>query len=186
MQPSNTRVVEYRPNKTLGFAFAALFILTAAILLWVGSILGPDDVASVDGFNRILFTVVPISLFSWAGASVFTVLGLLIARQSLRTDPTLTISDDGATLANGTAIQWSDVISVEAKESELVLTIAEDVTGNGNEPRKTKARRTSWWRRGTSDHRLVMSSLALGADPARVKTEIESRMDRFRTTMEQV
>lgn len=96
----HTETLEYRPNTMLGLALAAVCSVTAAMLLWIGFVLGPDDVASMDGLNLILFTVVSIRLFSWAAAAVFAVLAIFLARRTLHAEATLTISPNGVTLPN--------------------------------------------------------------------------------------
>ena len=174
--------IEYRPNKAVGVTFTGMFFVTSAILVWVGFVLGPDDVASIDGLNRILFTAVPIWLFSWTAAAVFASLAFLIARRSFRTAPTLSIAERGVTLPTGKLVPWSDVLSVEASESELALTIAKNVTGSAN----TRRWPALWTRRrvaGVDDGRVLVSSFALGADPAQVRQEIEMRREAARTLL---
>ena len=167
-----SRTIEYRPNRIVGCTFAAIFFLTAAILVWIGNVLGPDDVASMDGVNLILFTVVPISLFSWIAATVFALLGILILRRTLRTHPTLIILDEGLTLPTGEFIPWSSVISSEVKGNELIMALTEDMS-MGRQESKVRALVPRWLRARNGRNQLILSSLALGADPAAVEAEIK-------------
>ena len=171
--PSET--IEYRPNTSLAFAFAAIFVVTAVILAWLGMILSPDDRAATDGLTRILFTVIPIPFFGWAAAAVFTVLGLLVARRSFRTDPTLIVTETSVTLPTGKVIPWSQVASAKAHENALRLILVADPQAHRKPPRP-RSRWLGWLGRGRDENHLVMSSFDLGADPAAVAAELESRM----------
>jgi len=170
--PSET--IEYRPNVYLAFAFAAIFVVTAAILVWLGAILRPEDRAAMGGLTLILFTAIPISLFSWAAAAVFTVLGLRVVRRSLRAQATLIVSETNVTLSNGKVIPWSQVASAKAHDNALLLTVVADTQIH---PKPARPRRMwlRWLVRARNESQVVMSSFDLGADPAAVATELESR-----------
>ncbi len=170
--PSET--IEYRPKTSLAFACAAIFVVTAAILVWLGIILSPDDRAAADGLTRILFTAIPIPLFAWAAAAVFTVLGLLVARRSFRADPTLIVTETSVTLPNGKVIPWSQVASAKAHENALLLILVADPQAHRKPPRP-RPRWLRWLGCGRDENHLVMSSFDLGADPAAVAAELESR-----------
>jgi hypothetical protein len=96
-----TETIEYRPRVFLGLAFAAIFAVTAVILVWLGLILRPADRAAIDGATLLLLTVVPIRLFSWTFAAVFMFFGLRIARRTLNAEPTLVVSEASVTLPTG-------------------------------------------------------------------------------------
>lgn len=167
-----SELTEYRPNATLGYVFAGVFTATAAILVWLGIVLSPDDRAAMDGWTLLLFTVVPIPLFSWTAAAVFLILGVRIARRSMRAQPTMLVSDAGVTLPTGTLVPWSRLASVKASETELRLTLL----ANSDAPPKTPKLWLVWlrWLRRDED-KIILSSFELGADPAAVAEAIESR-----------
>ena len=180
MNDAKPPTVEYRPNRVLGLAFVALFLLTAAALIWVGAALGPEDVQAMDGFNRILFTAVPIRPFAWTGAIVFVLLGITIARRALRRQPTLSISSEGAILFPGRLLRWHDIASIQTKESEIVITISENALSHSSTFGSRPFRRL-WARGGANDDcRVVLSSLALGASPTDVLAALEAARESYR------
>lgn len=163
--------IEYRPNKVLGVVLTTIHCVTAAVLVWVGFILGPDDVRAMDGTNRILFTVVPIWFFSWVAAVVFLLFAFMIGQRTFRNKPTLVISPDGMTIPLGKKVEWSELISAEAKDSELVLTLREQ--GNVSRSSSSRALLPRWLFSGAGNGQVVISSFALGADPVKVLEQLE-------------
>lgn len=164
--------IAYRPNTAVGLVFSGAFFVTSAILIWLGAILGPNNVAAMDGFNRILFTAIPIWLFSWATAVVFAFLGFLIARRTLRTEPTLAASGDGLRLPTGKMTEWSNIQSIDALENELVLIVEKQEIDDARTPRSWVLNRLR--QAGTNDRKLHISSFALGACPEKVREELEA------------
>lgn len=166
--------IEYRPHVVVGIVFAGVFVLTAAVLIWIGSILGPEDVSAMDGFPRLLFTAIPIRPFSWVCAALFLFLGYLQAQRTFRAEPTLQISDSGLTFADGTSRPWLELDSVEAnKEGSLTLIFVDDrasdsMTGKND---GLKARRSSH----KKSNRKTLSGFELGTETEAVKTQIEEK-----------
>ena len=172
-EPSGTAVIEYRPKTAVGLIFAGIFAVTAVILLYVGFILGPADREAMDVFTRLLFTLVPIRLFSWTFAAVFLALGIQVTRRTLRSEPTLLISEAGVTLPTGKVVPWEQVRSVEvARKDQLLLEIAPERAVT------RPLRGPSWLRRlmsSSPEGQVQVSSFALGADPVAVAAELEGR-----------
>jgi hypothetical protein len=162
---------EYRPGKIAGLVFAAIFLATAAVLVWLGITLTPRDVKAMDGLNRIIFTVVPIWLFAWVFALVFALFAFGFLHRTLRSEPTLSVSAEGVKVYREKLIQWSAIKQIEASESELILTLAPDADACRDESQ----RRKKWVFRRSGKGRVVLSSLALGALPGDVKSELEIR-----------
>lgn len=166
---------EYRPNKSLGIVFAVIFVVTALVLVWVGVVLRPDDRAAMDGLTRILFTVIPIRLFSWTAAAVFAFLGVRIARRAIRAEPTLIIAEADVTFPTGKVIPWSQVTSAEVDKNDLLVI----VTALGRAEQTTPNARLSWLRwlgRGQDPNQVVLSSFDLGADPGTVAALLQSKI----------
>lgn len=157
-------------DKTL----CAIFFVTAAILIWVGFVVQPDDRAAMEGFTRLMFTVIPIPLFSWTAATVFTILGIRIARRTLRTQPTLIASQSGLTLPSGAIIPWLQVKSAEVAENSTIKIAIGDPDSDPVPPHVGPIWRR-WFGGGTDEDLVILSSFELGADPATVAEELERR-----------
>jgi len=54
----------------------SIWIVAAAVLIWIGFVLDQSSVSSMSGFERILFTVVSVRWFSWIAALAFIYLGV--------------------------------------------------------------------------------------------------------------
>lgn len=53
---------------------AGILVVTAVLLLWVGWVLPADAADAMDGFQRLVFTVIPVRPFAWVMAVVFLAL----------------------------------------------------------------------------------------------------------------
>jgi len=170
-----TNAVEYRPSTGFGISAAAIFVVTAAALVWIGATLGPQDRAAMDGFTLLLFTVVPIRAFSWVCGAAFLALGYRSARRALDGEPALVVSDTGILLIGGRAIPWDRVRSAEVSPSGLL--VLQFVPARGENGRPAGRR---WWlgplRGGKEENRVALSSLDLGTDPVAVAAEIARRI----------
>ena len=164
--------IEYRPSTALGLAMSAVLLVTAIVLVWLGTILGPDDREAMDGLVLLLFTAIPIRLFAWTMAVVFLVIGGATARAVLRRTPTLRISQDGLTLRSGPPIPWSRLRSANLTADGLLE------LGLGSDDIEASKRRGLLARLvpGRAKNRIVLSSLDLGADPAEVAQVIQERL----------
>jgi hypothetical protein len=167
-------MTEYRPKVPLGFALAGIWVVTAMILVWVGVVLRPDDRAAMDGFTLILFTAIPIRLFSWTAAAFFAFFGFRVARRALRAEPTLVLSEANLTLPDGKVVPWSQVSAKVEKNGLLVIVVADPHSNRGSENILPKWRR--WLARRLNDNQVALSSFDLGADPAVVAAALESRI----------
>ena len=157
--------VEYGPSRALGVSLTAVWLTTAGVLVWVGSVLGPESVDAMDGFTRILFTAVPIRVFAWTMAIVFAAIGLATARALGRPGPSLTLSADGVTLRSGAEIPWHRIDAVESEEFALRIRLTpEAATAGGGR-----------WLGRRDPNRIVLSAFQLGGDPRAVARELEGR-----------
>ena len=165
--------IEYRPNKIVGSLSVATFVITAIVLAWLGTILGPRDVDAMDGLNRLLFTAIPIPLFAWGAAIGFLIAAVAIARRTFKAQPTLVVSQEDGIRCGDELWAWDDISSIEAIESELVIT----VQGKAAAPSENLVSRvaTKLQRgQGCGKTKKVFSSLALGAVPAEVLARIQT------------
>lgn len=84
---SDSQAVEaVGPSKNLLWSMTAVWLLTAAILFWLGFVLDPSDADATDGVHRLLFAVVPIKGFAWVMSVVFLGIGSATARSALKKD----------------------------------------------------------------------------------------------------
>jgi len=60
---------------------SSIFLVTAAVLAFIGYALDQEDAANMEGLQRILFTVVSIRWFAWIFAVVFASLGILVLKK---------------------------------------------------------------------------------------------------------
>lgn len=119
--------LHYRPSVPATLAQASIWIVVAVLLFWIGSVLGPESRAGMDGFTLLLFTVIPIRLFSWSMAVVFGAMGALTLRRTFSGAPTLTLSDQGMRLRSGRDVAWDDVLGVRLDdEGALQVSLAPD------------------------------------------------------------
>jgi hypothetical protein len=166
--------IEYRPRVVVGLVFADLFMVTAVVLAWLGYILGPEDQGAMDGFARLLFSVVSIRLFAWTFSAVFVGLGVLIARRTFRQEPTLVISGTGLTLPEGRTVGWEDVRSVHVTDNDhLVIEVGDD--DPETDPVGRRRRFIVRLRLRPPPGQVAISPFLLGTDPAAIRTEIEQR-----------
>ncbi len=160
--------IDFRPRKAVGVLFSFFCCVAAPALIWVGFALGPSDVESMDGFNRLLFSVVSIRLFAWAGAILFVGIAILIAASVFRKQPTLTLIPGVGIRAEGRLWRWNEIASIEATETEILISVSQDAP-----PPKPNGR-GKWLNRGLKNsHKLVFSSLALGAGPSEILATIQ-------------
>lgn len=153
--PAPADRLEYRPRTSTGLGLAAVLVVTAVILVWVGSVLTPDDVSTIDGFEGILFRFVPVRPFTWIMGAVFAALGVRIATKALRAERSLLLESDGLTLPDGRQVAWDQIGTVDAdsKDATLSLMIAQ----------------------GGVQDRIALSAFDLGASPRAVAEEISRR-----------
>jgi hypothetical protein len=121
----------------------------------------------MDGLTLLLFTVVPIRLFSWTMATVFAARGVLSARRALGGAPTLVLSSQGLVLRSGRPIAWSEITSTEVTPSGLRL-----IAVGSREPRGGR----SWLGRlgrKRASQQLAISSFELGTTVEEVVGEME-------------
>ena len=146
---------EFRPDRRVSGLAALLFVGTGAVLIWLGFVLAPSDREAMDGFQRLLFTIVPIKPFSWAMGLVFMALGLRVAYRGLRGPPSLVVSDAGLTLGAKGEVPWLAVarVSLPSPDSLLIEIL-----------------------RDTEPERTVLSRFELGRDPEAVVELIRTRV----------
>jgi hypothetical protein len=147
-------------------------LVTAGVLLWLGTVLTRDAATAMDGFTRLLFTAVPVQLFAWTLAAVFVLLGVRIAQRSLSKRPTLTISDSGLGLPDGRVLPWQAIDSAEPTQANLQIRIAREPSRSPETP-LAKGWRSRFSRRSTQNT-IVMSAFDLGAHPSVVAAAIAS------------
>lgn len=145
----------YRPRAGVAAFLGGVFLVTAAILLFLGWILGPDDVSAMDGVQRLLFNLVSIRWFSWIGALAFGLLGARIVSVMFRTEAALEIRDAGLTIRGEGPIPWLAVGEVRVRRKPEVLEVE------------------------IGDRTLRWSPFELGADPSAVAAELGKRRDRL-------
>jgi hypothetical protein len=93
---------EYRPSPRATLLVTMVWVATAAVLFWLGTILGPEDREAMDGFALLLFTLVPIRLFSWTMAVVFLGIGVSTARRGFLGRGSGSVGEEsGGTHGNG-------------------------------------------------------------------------------------
>ncbi len=167
--------IQYRPRRVTGFGFAATWLVTAGVLVWVGVVLVPEDRAAMDGLPLLLFTVVPIRLFSWVMAGVFLVLAFAVGRRTVRARPTLTVSSSGVILPSGAKIPWAGVLSASVTRDGAL-----EIEVESNRDAGSTRRRGAWWnrrrRRNSGNEAVTLSSFELGEAPDRVAAEMHRRM----------
>ena len=164
-------VIEYRPRLTHSLVAAGVWLITASILAWLGLILGPEDRGAMDGLTLLLFTVVPIRLFSWTMATVFAALGVFSARRGLGGRPSLVLSSQGLVLRSGRSIPWSEITSTEVTPSGVLLIDVES-RESLSEPPGVR----SWFGRlgrNLASQQLALSSFELGTSAEEVVGELE-------------
>ena len=128
-------------------------IAAAGLLIWVGSILTPDDVSTIDGLEGLLFRYVPVGPFTWIGGAVFASLGVRMVFRAIRAETTLRLTTTGVTLPRGTETAWDQVVDARANRKDDLLTIEVE---------------------GAEGSRTVrLSAFDLGASPHEVAAEIE-------------
>ena len=93
-------------------------IAAAGLLIWVGSILTPDDVSTIDGLEGLLFRYVPVGPFTWIGGAVFASLGVRMVFKAIRADTTLRLTTTGVTLPRGTEAAWDQVVDARANRKD--------------------------------------------------------------------
>ncbi len=111
----------FRPARGLGILSIVVSFLTATALVWVGRSLSPDSVDAMDGFFRLLFTIIPPRPFAYAGAALWFFIGLLIAQSTFGGPPTLKLASDGMELRNGLRIAWDDVVGVQKTTRDQIV-----------------------------------------------------------------
>ena len=166
--------IEYRPGVGPGLAVSGIWFATAGLVAWLGLILGPEDRAAMDGFALLLFTAIPIRLFSWTMAPLLAALGVYFVRRSLGGPPSLAVSPEGLSLRSGRRIPWTEIASVQVtKEGHLVIDV--EVPGSSG----VSTRTWSWlkpFHRAASGRRVSLSPFDLGCGAEEVATEVGRRM----------
>ena len=122
-------VHKYRPNRKSAVALGAVFGVTAIALAILGSLLTEADVSSMDGPERLLFTVVSVRWFSWVMAAAFAALAARVTARGYRTAPALTIDTFGFTLGGEHRTPWEEVDEIRTfpKPEVLQLRLGERV-----------------------------------------------------------
>lgn len=162
--------LSWSPSRGIALLNIVLLLGTAALLLWIGSVLGSDAVDAMDGFERVLFTLVPIRPFTWVMSVIMTALGLKVAHYAFAGEPSLRLDAGGLRFRDGTTVGWDDVEVLDPEHSATLRLTASAFmsTGSGRASRKART---------TPDGRPVreLSSFDLGEDPRVVAREIERR-----------
>jgi hypothetical protein len=125
VEPDSAR--EYRPGRAIGVILGSVMIAAAVLMVWVGTILTPDDVSTIDGLEGLLFRYVPVGPFTWIGGAVFSGLGLRIALKAIRAETTLRLSPAGVTLPSGAEVEWHQIAEAQASRKDDVLTLEVDL-----------------------------------------------------------
>lgn len=147
--------LEYRPGRAVGIVLGGVMIVAAALLVWVGSILTPDDISTIDGLEGLLFRYVPVGPFTWIGGAVFAGLGLRISLKALRAEMSLRLSPSGVTLPSGDQVEWGQIADATASRKDDLLTLEVDLPAGRQSVR--------------------LSAFDLGDSPRAVAAEIASR-----------
>lgn len=147
--------LDFRPKRWVAVSLGGVFGAAACLLVYVGWVLGPNDVEAMDGLRRLLFTVVSIQWFAWAFAAVFALLGARVASVGFRVHPTLRIHPHGLSIGGGVPVPWTDLGEVRTRPKPEVLEI--DI----------------------GDRTLTWPAFELGADPRRVAELIVARRGRL-------
>jgi len=147
----------YRPNRAYTVFLSLLLLTTAALLVWLGVILAPEDREAMDGIQRLVFTVVPIKPFAWLGGAVFALLGVRLAIRGGRSRPSLVVSADGFSIGGGELKPWSDMTAASTPRPEHLLL---DVVRSPEE--------------SAASERVLFSQFDLGEDPMAVLAEIKA------------
>jgi hypothetical protein len=174
---------EYRPNPRVGIVLSGLFAIVAGILIWLGVVLTGDAADAMDGFTRLLFTAVPVRLFAWTLAAVFLFLGIRIATKTMSKRPTLTISDLGLGLPDGTMLLWPEIESAEAVHASTLKVTFRPRPAQSRDPAPSIGWR-GWLTRKPPEHRIVVSAFDLGADPSMVAAAIAAACRRIESDAE--
>jgi hypothetical protein len=131
-------------------------MITAAVLMvWVGSILTPDDISTIDGLEGLLFRYVPVGPFTWVGGAVFAGLGVRMAFKAARAQTTLRLAPAGVTLPSGAHAEWGQIVDARASRKDDLLTLDLDLPAG---PRSVR-----------------LSAFDLGDSPKAVADEIARR-----------
>lgn len=134
-------------------------IAAAFLIVWVGSILTPDDVSTIDGLEGLLFRYVPVGPFTWIAGAVFAGLGLRMALKGARAETSLRVAPTGLTLPSGAHAGWDQLVDARVSRKNDLLTL--EVTSAA----------------GPTTVRL--SAFDLGDSPSAVAEEIERRRPRL-------
>jgi hypothetical protein len=162
---------EYRPHPRVGIFLSSLFVLVAGVLVWLGTVLTGDAADAMDGFVRLLFTAMPVRPFAWTLAAVFLLLGIRVAAKIMSKRPTLTISDRGLGLPDGTMVLWPEIASAESVHANTLQVTFRPRPAQSRDPEFS----IGWRGRLTKkppEHRIVVSAFDLGADPSVVAAAI--------------
>ncbi len=169
--------IVYRSKPVAAIIFGGIFVVTGLILVGLAFVLGPEDREAMSGVHAVLFSVVPIKLFCWIFAFVFVALGAAVIYGGLKAKPALVLSEHGLTLQDGEVIPLARVKAVHVtgkyKDTlKLELTPPEGAKPVAQPTSKLRSRLLP--RR--DPHAIEINAFALGADPAKVKAELEKRL----------
>lgn len=110
----------YRPSRAFGLFLVAVHVATSALLFFLGFVLDASSTEAMDGFERLLFTVIPIRPFAWVMAVVFLGLGLATVRRVFFGRPTLLLAEDGLETRDGHRITWKEVGRVDVLDDKAL------------------------------------------------------------------
>ncbi len=177
LQVSGSELLTYRPRRMAAAILAGAFIVGAAALAVVGMVLVPNDLKALEGFQRLLFTVVPVRPFAWACAVVFLILAARIWLRSLSTEPTLVVSDTGLILRDGQRISWADIDAVEVTAQDILRITRASAPGTTSQS-TNPPRRWNPFQRKRGAVEVCLSAFELGTAPGQVRDELTRRMSR--------
>ena len=158
-----------------GLLISSVWLLTAGILAWLGLILGPEDQEGIDGVARLLFTVVPIRVFSWTMAVLFLWMGILTANRVFRGDPTLVICAEGLRLRSGRQVRWKEIDRIEVRRNGMLEVV---MVGSRELPQRNRLWKRFARAQSENDRRpILLSPFELGAAPTKVAKEVQERLN---------
>jgi hypothetical protein len=134
-------------------------IAAAGLLIWVGAVLTPDDISTIDGLEGLLFRYVPVGPFTWIGGAVFASLGVRMVFKAIRAETTLRLTSTGVVLPGGAEAAWHQIVGAQASRKDDLLTLEVDLP---------EGRRS-----------VRLSAFDLGASPQEVAAELARQRSRL-------
>jgi len=159
----------WSPSRGMGLLSLIVMVGTAILLLWIGTVLDSDAVDAMDGFEKLLFSIVPIGPFTWVMSVVLTALGLESAHSAFRGGTTLRLDAEGLHFRDGLKVSWDDVEVVDPERAaslRLASPAFRKPTSDGRPGKESRSPRPAI---------RELSSFDLGEDPRVVAKEIQRR-----------